>query len=433
MEELKKENGELEERIDQYKDQQHEQAEEIKWLKGDNQNLLKERNTLEQQRLFIKTMINKATTKLKSLQRDKNDQFKEKKQLENILSECKRDQEIDRNNLRQIDKEIMDTKKQAITDAKKIRKLGMKKANLKEQLLQIEDESKKKGQKISKKLQEIEIRDQEIKEKRLNVDNINKQITTLEKEKEKYGINAAQANAKYAQSLEEIKLKDNLISEFQKKNLEMEQRLRQQQSLYEAVRSDRNLYSKSLIETQDEITEYKKRYKIVNHQICQLKEEIDAKDAVLTKEQFEYKRDYKTIEDLSKKIEDQKKTLQQKREEIKNAMNEMGKLQFIINQNEAARKKLKEEYELVVSERDILGTQLIRRNDELALLYEKLKIQQSTLAKGEAEYRERKLDLNLLDIKMKDLERAIGIYKKQVNPFSFLKKFISNRQIQSQD
>lgn len=99
-------------------------------------------------------------------------------------------------------------------------------------------------------------------------------------------------------------------------------------------------------------------------------------------------------------------------------MNEMGKLQFIINQNEQARKKLKEEYELVVSERDILGTQLIRRNDELALLYEKLKIQQSTLAKGEAEYRERKLDINLLKIKERDLQRAIGIYKRQVC-FSF--------------
>jgi hypothetical protein len=35
----------------------------------------------------------------------------------------------------------------------------------------------------------------------------------------------------------------------------------------------------------------------------------------------------------------------------------------------------------VINERDILGTQLIRRNDELALLYEKLKIQQSTLRK----------------------------------------------------
>ena len=37
----------------------------------------------------------------------------------------------------------------------------------------------------------------------------------------------------------------------------------------------------------------------------------------------------------------------------------------------------------VISERDILGTQLVRRNDELALLYEKIKIQQSTLNKGD--------------------------------------------------
>ena len=40
----------------------------------------------------------------------------------------------------------------------------------------------------------------------------------------------------------------------------------------------------------------------------------------------------------------------------------------------------------VISERDILGTQLIRRNDELALLYEKIKIQQSTLTKGMLTY-----------------------------------------------
>ncbi len=39
----------------------------------------------------------------------------------------------------------------------------------------------------------------------------------------------------------------------------------------------------------------------------------------------------------------------------------------------------RKEYDQVVSERDMLGTQLIRRNDELALLYDKTKIQQSTL------------------------------------------------------
>ena len=86
-----------------------------------------------------------------------------------------------------------------------------------------------------------------------------------------YAKKAALANAKYQQSLEEIKLKGNLISEYQKKNIETENKLKEQQQLYESVRSDRNTYSKTLSETEDEIAETKRRYKIVNHQINQLK------------------------------------------------------------------------------------------------------------------------------------------------------------------
>jgi hypothetical protein len=39
--------------------------------------------------------------------------------------------------------------------------------------------------------------------------------------------------------------------------------LRQQQNLYEAVRSDRNLYSKNLIAAQDEILDLKRKFKIL--------------------------------------------------------------------------------------------------------------------------------------------------------------------------
>jgi hypothetical protein len=41
----------------------------------------------------------------------------------------------------------------------------------------------------------------------------------VQKEKESYGKKAALANTKYLQTLEEIKLKGNLISEYQKKNI----------------------------------------------------------------------------------------------------------------------------------------------------------------------------------------------------------------------
>lgn len=60
--------------------------------------------------------------------------------------------------------------------------------------------------------------------------------------------------------------------------------------MYEAVRSDRNLYSKNLIECQDEITEMKRKLKIMNHQIDQLKEEITTKEAALVKEHLEHQR-----------------------------------------------------------------------------------------------------------------------------------------------
>ena len=66
--------------------------------------------------------------------------------------------------------------------------------------------------------------------------------------------------------------------------------MKQQQSLYEAVRSDRNLYSKNLIESQDEIAEMKRKFKIMNHQIEQLKEEIAAKDEALVKESFAHQK-----------------------------------------------------------------------------------------------------------------------------------------------
>merc|ERR1712195_453802 len=61
---------------------------------------------------------------------------------------------------------------------------------------------------------------------------------------------------------------------------------------------------------------------------------------------------------------------------------------------------LKKLYSDKQNERDILGTQLIRRNDELALLYEKIKILQSTLSKGEIQYSERLEDIRLLKFKI---------------------------------
>lgn len=68
----------------------------------------------------------------------------------------------------------------------------------------------------------------------------------------------------------------------------------------------------------------------------------------------------------------------------------------------------------MISERDNLGKQLLRRNDERALLYEKIRIQQSVLSKGDFHYSQRMDDIRLLKLEIKRLRRKKSILDKTV-------------------
>ena len=50
------------------------------------------------------------------------------------------------------------------------------------------------------------------------------------------------------------------------------------------------------------------------------------------------------------------------------------------------RLRWRRELDQAMSDRDMLGTQLVRRNDELALLYEKLRLQEAIIVQGRKAY-----------------------------------------------
>merc|ERR1719195_2177125 len=131
----------------------------------------------------------------------------------------------------------------------------------------------------------------------------------------------------------------------------------------------------------------------MHHQIEQLKEEIKEKDKQLITEHFEHqfisKESDKTKENLEKHSKQQKR-LQQV---VDLQQQEIKKLEATIQEAEVERQNQRKEFEAVTSERNILSTQLIRRNEELAILYEKIKIQESTLKKGEIQYKSRLDDI----------------------------------------
>ena len=237
---------------------------------------------------------------------------------------------------------------------------------------------------------------------------VKKQRETIEQlvqERERHEQEVEVANSQHYTAIEELKLQEVQVSDLQKKIIDGGSRLKQQQNLYEAVRSDRNLYSKNLIESQEEIAEMKRRFKVMNHQIEQLKDEITSKDHALVKEHFNHHNVDKDRDQLKNELTKIRKQILSSEQIINNQKVEVQKLSQIIQEADEERGRQRKECNAVMSERDILGNQLIKRNEELTKLYEKVKVQRSILHHGELQYQDRVAEINHLNKSLNGLKK----------------------------
>ena len=132
----------------------------------------------------------------------------------------------------------------------------------------------------------------------------------------------------------------------------------------------------------------------------------------------------KQITDLKMNIKQIQKQIDSSDEMIKTQDNDIARLKYVISEAEAEKQKQKKDYEMVINERDILGTQLIKRDEELHLLYEKIKIQKSTLKKGEIYYQQKIDDIIKLVDLIKTHQRELIDSQKETQCIPDLKREI---------
>merc|ERR1719169_305363 len=289
--------------------------------------------------------------------------------------------------LREVQEGTDKSRKELDSDKKRIEDLLRERDILNKNVIKADERTKKQIDLVKRQETQALNLSKDIARWKQDAQEFKKRIFELEKQREKYGIELSQANAKYFNALEELKMRDARLTELKKQIADVQAKRNQQKNLYDAVCMDRNLHSKNLVESTEQIQEMRRKFKIMFHTTTALKEEIREKDSKLVRGHFRHKRVLQTND----KLKDSKEKAQRR---MKNLMNivetqrtEIKKLESTIHEAEQERQAQQKELEGVVGERDILGAQLIRRNEELALLYEKIKIQQSTLQKGEIQYR----------------------------------------------
>ncbi len=83
-----------------------------------------------------------------------------------------------------------------------------------------------------------------------------------------------------------------------------------------------------------------------------------------------------------------------------------------------------------MNERDVLGAQLIRRNDELALLQERMKMLETTLKKGEKQYQERLDEIRIAKNLLQDSRRELNTKNGESDNEDRLTKELAQKEIE---
>ena len=99
----------------------------------------------------------------------------------------------------------------------------------------------------------------------------------------------------------------------------------------------------------------------------------------------------------------------EKQDLVEQQIVEIDKLSVIISSLETDMLRTKKRYEAAIETRNQTGIQLIDRNDELCILYERSNIQEDTLKNGEIKLQELDQSVRMLRIELKEIIRQIDV------------------------
>ncbi|KAG7315832.1 hypothetical protein KOW79_020698 [Hemibagrus wyckioides] len=408
------------------------QKEEIEMLNAQCQRGNDEQQRLEQQLHEQKILTEKVSKELEQLQ-VRNTGLQQEKDQNLLRLEQLTDENSQQAIKLKLEREKVNQMKQEIAKIVKIREATQKKLRLMEDqklenMIKATKVTEQQTHLVKVKEQAKKKLDQDILNYRDEAEKQRKTILQLEKEQDRYIKEAKDLKKKVLSHMEELKVKTMKISKYKKKVAELETNLKQQNNLYDEVRVERHKYRKNLQDAQHEIMDMKDKMNSMSEETGQLTEEIKRKEAALVKEQLEFQRIEKEQEALKAELQKMKQQAQETKEYMDNQKVEVKRLLKVVADADAETALLKKELDQVISERDNLGTQLVRRNDELSVLDEKIKIQQSILKKGEIQYNQRVEDMRVLKLEIINLRREKRVLNKTASNVEKLKQEVSYTQ-----
>lgn len=274
--------------------------------------------------------------------------------------------------------------------------------------------TKEKQSRLEEIKKEIESAEKDAKKKRVKEAKLTKEMEWLSLKRDYMARKASQSVAQAKETAEELKINELLLIDLKKRKQEIEFKLKSCIAMYDEVKNDRNKYVKQIQNSSQELAETKERIKILQGEVEILRSESSEKDRNLKEERHSVQITLHKRDGIRTEINKLDYSAKQKESFMTQQANEISKLNVIINSLEKDMIELKQKYEIVCESRNYTGIQLIDRNDELCILYEKCNIQETIQKKGESEIRVKEDEIRMLKLELSAVTRQIELVRKQI-------------------
>lgn len=224
------------------------------------------------------------------------------------------------------------------------------------------------------------------------------------------------------------RMKELALTDLSKQSAEVETRLKQALTLYENVKAQRNGYVNAIQASAQTLAERKERVKIQAHELHILRNESAAKDAALAKERDAMVKAFERLKGKRQEANRERSAYREKQAAVEAQIVTIDRLNSLINAAEREMLELKGRYEAAVEDRNYAGIQLIDRNDELCILYEKSAVHERALQSGEQGLRTLELREKALELRRAELERGLRLARSRFHDIPDLAKRVLDLQ-----
>jgi len=239
-----------------------------------------------------------------------------------------------------------------------------------------------------------------------------KEVAQLSAARELSSREASKVLRAFNAAMEELQVKDIYIGDLAKKKAEVGAKCTSYEKLYDLTKNERNKNVNLIQAASQGLAEWKEKIKILQNEVDILSSESISKDVHLAKSRLDHQGEVATRDNNRAEVNKQLVEYRKAREAVEQQLVEIDKLNAIINTIERDMLRLKRHYETAVEDRNYTGIQLIDRNDELCILYEKHNIQEQVLTKGELELQAREEDIRRLNLERVELGREKEVVRK---------------------